>query len=108
MTTRSSATIRRSIERWVEKQIREQGKPWYQVDRSGWPQCPLVNPHCPEDLCILPAGHDGTVEGYHVLGTTAYSHADKFPLDWMMPEGTTLKVLIEAGWRRQQEMFPDE
>jgi hypothetical protein len=106
--TRHATTIRRSIERWVQEQMREQGKPWYRVDRSGWPQCPLVNPQCPEDLCILPAGHDGTVEGYHVLGTTSYHSAYKYPLDWMMPEGTTSEVLIEEGRRRRQEMFPDE
>jgi len=45
----------------------------YWVDRSGWAQCPLVNPLCPDDLCILPEGHAGTAEGYHVLGTTNYT-----------------------------------
>lgn len=104
---RQAATIRRSIERWVDEQISAQGvKGIYWVDRSTWPQCPLVNPMCPNDLCILPAGHDGTEEGYHVLGTTPYNHAYKYPLEWMMPVGTNAQVLQQEGWRRSDVMFP--
>lgn len=32
---------------------------------NDWQGCTLVNPLCPDDLCILPEGH----EGYHQLGT---------------------------------------
>jgi hypothetical protein len=104
---RHKTTVRREIEHWVDEQIRAQGvQGIYWVDREDWPQCPLVNPMCPDDLCILPAGHVGTEEGYHVLGTTAYTAAEKFPLEWMMPVGTSVQVLCQEGWRQQEAKFP--
>lgn len=66
------------------------------------PQCPLVNPLCPSDLCILPRGHVGTEQGYHVLGTTPYTDAERWPKDWYVPELTTVRALVEEGWRRQE------
>lgn len=104
---KSRREIRREITRWMEDQIRDQGVPgaaW--LDRSEWPQCPLVNPNCPDDLCILPAGHVGTAEGYHVLGTMAYTEAGKFSMELMMPVGTDAQVLCQEGWRRADIMFP--
>lgn len=107
--TKTRATIRREIERWVDEQISQQGvQGMYWVDRSGWAQCPLVNPLCPDDLCILPEGHAGTAEGYHVLGTTNYTAAEKFPLDWMMPVGTPMEDLYAEGLRRAEVMFPSD
>jgi hypothetical protein len=103
------ATIRREITLWCEAVMREQGVDgWYLVDRSGWPQCPMVNPLCPVDLCILPAGHAGTAEGYHVLGTTAYSAAEQFPLEWMVPTGASVAELYLQGVHLAEIMFPDD
>lgn len=103
----SRAKIRREITKWMEDQIRDQGVPgaaW--LDRSEWPQCPLVNPNCPDDLCILPAGHVGTAEGYHVLGTMAYTDAGKFSMEAMMPEGTDAGALYTEGVRRAEVLWP--
>jgi len=100
--------IRREIRELVEAEIERQGKPWYQIDRSHWPQCPLINPMCPDDLCVLPAGHVGTEHGYHVLGTTMYSQAERYPKDWLVYPGTSKEALIRMGWERQQRMFPDD
>jgi hypothetical protein len=106
---KSKNAIRHEIERWVDEQISAQGvQGIYWVNRDDWPQCPMINPQCPDDLCILPAGHVGTAEGYHVLGTTAYSAAEKFPLEWMRPEGTSIEDLYNEGWRIQEELFPSD
>lgn len=69
-----------------------------------WPEplCPLVNPLCPDDLCWLPAGHVGTDEGYHILGTTAYSWAERMifkgSVMLMAPVGTSREDLVSLGW----------
>jgi len=68
------------------------------------PQCPLINPLCPEDLCWLPRDHVGTKEGYHVLGTTPYDYAEKFPKEWLRTDLDTPDQLIEAGIRLARQM----
>lgn len=34
-------------------------------------RCQLINPLCPDDLCILDHGHKGTKRGIHHLGTSS-------------------------------------
>lgn len=68
------------------------------------PICPLVNPLCPQDLCWLPRDHVGTPERYHVLGTTAYDSAERFPKDWLRPKLTTADQLIKAGGDLARQM----
>lgn len=102
--------IRRAIETLVEHEIRRQGvqgMAWLNLDKWHKSTCGLVNPMCPDDLCVLPPGHVGTAEGYHLLGTMSYSHACKFPSDRMT--GRRNKGwLIQEGYRRARIMFgPD-
>ena len=70
--------------------------------RAPNPRCPLVNPLCPQDLCILDADHPGTLVGWHTLemapddpwrcvytGSAMFLHPDG--------PGTPDNVLIRAG-----------
>lgn len=70
-------------------------------------QCGLINPGCPDDLCILPRGHVGTPEGYHVTGTCAYHDAIKFPTEWIT-RFKDVDVLIEEGSKLAQKMWPED
>jgi len=81
-----------------------------------WEGCQLVNPLCPDDLCILPKDHVGTKQGYHILGTTPWDdplHVTKRSVMFLLQEetGDSREVdqndLIRIGWTRQQELFPD-
>ena len=62
--------------------------------------CTLVNPACPDDLCYLPYGHIGTKEGYHILGTVSYAHAERFKDFKLAPEGTDRAHLIHMRSRQ--------
>jgi len=53
----------------------------------------------------------GSKWGYHVLGTTNYSYAEKFDtkkFPSLMPAGTERKKLISVGWKIQREWFPGQ
>lgn len=67
------------------------------------PLCPFVNRLCPDDLCYLPAGHSGAKEGYHITGTTAYDHAErwKYGKTDNGPVGVTRQELISMGHKLQ-------
>lgn len=100
--------IRREIAASVDAEILRQGvqgAAW--LDQEKWHKstCGLVNPLCPDDLCILPPGHVGTAEGYHVTGTTPYTHAIEFPLEFMTTRRNRA-WLIQEGCRRAQVMYP--
>lgn len=105
---RHAKTIRREISAYIEDAIRDQGVLYPNVVFPGDP-CPLVNPLCPDDLCILPAGHPGTDDGYHVLGTTNYDYAERFVHEpfKMLPVGTTKDELIAEGDRVARELWPE-
>jgi hypothetical protein len=106
---RSKAAVQRDIEDLVEDLASKAGKPWYLLYKErDWAQCPLINPLCPDDLCVLPSGHVGTSEGYHVTGTMAYNQAEKFPMEWLKPEGSRIQFLMQEGWRVADIMFPDD
>jgi len=104
--------IQRSIERLVENHMAEHGvTAAYQMPPFPEPLCTFVNPLCPEDLCYLPYDHVGSKWGYHVLGTTNYSYAEKFDtkkFPSLMPAGTERKKLISVGWKIQREWFPGQ
>jgi len=68
--------------------------------------CTLVNPACPTDLCYLPYGHIGAIEGYHITGTVSYAYAIKFDGFVCAPEGTPRARLVHLGWR-QAKMIED-
>jgi hypothetical protein len=73
----------------------------------GKPRCPMVNYLCPDDLCILPAGHLGADENIHILGTDPYDQAERYP-DFRQAEwGTSDHDLIQFGWVEQQRRFPE-
>ena len=113
---RAASTIQRSIARLIDGCWAEQPDAKFVGDvvliQRGQKRCPLVNPLCPSDLCVLPAGHDGTEEGYHVLGTDNYTLAQRYiaarSLFIMMPVGTTDEALIERGWEIQHEHWPED
>jgi hypothetical protein len=67
------------------------------------PLCPFINRLCPDDLCYLPAGHDGTKEGYHITGTVAYNYAEKFGYGKtdMGAAGSSREELIHMGVKLQ-------
>lgn len=98
----------------VRKSIRQQvidlgEERWRDEGRRGWEGCPLVNPLCPDDLCVLPLGHVGTEQGYHLLGTDAYDDPLKLTkrsvlyLEGPLPK----EKLVKLGWKRQKELFRD-
>jgi hypothetical protein len=105
---KQARTIRRELTRLIEDRMAELRIDWLGViDLHGelWPDetlCPLVNPLCPDDLCFLPAGHIGTEEGYHILGTMRYTQADRLvrkgSIMTMAPVGTTRSDLMKLGW----------
>ena len=75
-----------------------------EVEQADADHCTLVNPMCPEDLCVLPYGHPGTPRREHLLGSM-YGSAD---LDakqreriarpaFMAPKGTPIEKLMEMG-----------
>lgn len=82
--------------------------------------CTLVNPLCPDDLCVLPYGHVGTNRRAHLLGSmygSAYAdehdyaealkHRERMsPLMFMAPEGTSESELIRLGRKRAKELWP--
>lgn len=103
----SPTKIRSQIAQMVERHLAETGEDWWNAKVPWGRRCPLVNPMCPDDLCVLPANHFGAAEGYHVLGTTSYSEAPKLPLEWMRPDGTSDEELIAEGARLQREMHPE-
>lgn len=79
--------------------------------------CTLVNPLCPDDLCVLPNGHPGTKEGKHLLGTfpgsfpqnnVAPSPKDAVVVSeymWMAHRNTTDESLIHLGWETQERLI---
>ena len=98
LTRARLGAIRGQLEAYVEDRMREQGATFQAVDLlQRQPRCPLVNPACPDDLCILPAGHAGTREQVHVLGTTPYDHATRFQSFLMADVGTEDRELIRLG-----------
>lgn len=76
------------------------------VDR--WNGCTMVNPLCPDDLCILPYGHPGMAEGWHHLGTDV--GPNQYELAELHPRGPNARPrdLVELGWKRQRELYPDD
>jgi len=65
--------------------------------------CPLVNPLCPPDLCILPGGH----KGHHQLGTSAGpERLSNVMFLYDGPRPFTKRDLIRAGVERREELFP--
>ena len=54
--------------------------------------CPLVNPLCPDDLCVLPGGHLGE----HQLETMV-EPGPVSQIMFLMPQGTQRQTLIAAG-----------
>jgi hypothetical protein len=86
------------------------------ADWRHWKGCQLVNPLCPDDLCVLPKNHVGTEQGYHILGTTAWDnplHVTKRSVLFLLQEETgderevDREGLIRIGWTRQQELWPN-
>lgn len=75
--------------------------------------CTMINPLCPDDLCVLPYGHPGTPKNEHLLGTMygsswgvenlkeALKHRKHFSKKWfkMLPKGTSYEEVVRAGWR---------
>lgn len=83
--------------------------------------CGFINPLCPTDLCVLPAGHPGTPRNEHLLGTM-YGSADpdldgapnpkyreRFSKRYsrMAPEGATVEQIVGLGWKMSRELFGD-
>jgi hypothetical protein len=96
--------VRSRIKALCQYHIINSGIPWHRTKDWG-EQCPLVNPLCPDDLCVLPVNHVGTKEGYHVLGTTSYEFAEWYPASWYRPElRGDRDGLIEKGYEWQQIM----
>ena len=62
-----------------------------------WQGCPMVNPLCPDDLCILPPRHP---KHMHQLTTMVAPGDRSFP---MMPHGTPAKELMARGARLRRE-----
>lgn len=70
------------------------------------PPCQLVNPLCPDDLCRLPDGH----RGRHLLSTMG----ERMPVSRVLfrapPIDGRLRTpdeLVDLGFARQRELFPD-
>lgn len=64
-----------------------------------WQGCTMVNPYCPDDVCVRPAGH----RGGHTLGTMAYDEQTrrKFP---MLPDGASYDEVVATGWDRARDL----
>lgn len=76
-------------------------------------RCPLVNPLCPNDLCILEANHPGTEQGWHTLGTDPYDQPHRYIRPgsknyvlFLHPDGPGVSDadLIAAGADRAREL----
>jgi len=82
----------------------EQGAKLQTVDLMGpFQRCPLLNPACPGDRCILPAGHIGTEEKIHILGTDNYMWAMRY--DFPMAElGHSDEELFELDCVEQEKV----
>lgn len=72
--------------------------------------CTMVNPGCPEDLCLLPYGHSGAFAGLHLTGTMPGSspepdpeRVDQMGLVILAPRGTSQEELIRRGWAYQKD-----
>lgn len=75
----------------------------------------MVNMLCPDDLCVLPAGHPGTPKNEHLLGTmygSAYEDLKKAlkyrkPMSRrampMAPPGTSVEDLWRMGWEMRRD-----
>jgi hypothetical protein len=101
------AKIRSDLVRFIEGKMSNQGAKLQDVNLLEAPRCPLINPACPSDLCILPAGHPGTEDHVHILGTDNYGYATRY--DFPMAEvGTSDEDLRRLGWDEQDRRFPDE
>lgn len=79
-------------------------------------RCPLVNPLCPDDLCVLMAGHSGSDEGKHLLGTMPGSGAKVLDLAdlrevsdvmYLAKPGLFDVTLIRLGRERQDQLLKD-
>lgn len=80
------------------------------ADWRHWRGCQLVNPLCPDDLCVLPKDHVGTAQGYHILGTTAWDYPLKLTkksVIFFSEEELDQEGLIRLGWSTQRELWPD-
>lgn len=97
--------VRRAIAELVESRMFDQGVTRLSEVRFEGELCPLINPMCPEDLCYLPRDHVGTKENFHVLGTTAYDCAEKWPREWLQADHPTRDELIQRGWDEAERRF---
>ena len=108
--------IRAELERLVERQIHERGadslmdfRRKHQGELFPDPLCPFINMLCPNDLCYLPAGHVGTVEGFHITGTCAYDYATRWEDgDCLGPVSASRYTLVNLGAARARQMRLDE
>ena len=62
-------------------------------------RCPLVNPLCPDDFCVLPAGHVGAAEGWHWLQTSGAAIKVSSAM-WLGPKGSTRAHLMQLASAR--------
>lgn len=65
---------------------------------SGWMGCPMINPLCPDDLCLLPFGHEGMLDNRHILSTTPWDTERHYRHS--LVELHECMTLI-SGWRNQ-------
>lgn len=65
-------------------------------------RCQLINPLCPDDLCILPHGH----KGYHRLGTMSEPMKLDMRHTFKMHKGTSTNddELARLGWEHAQRL----
>jgi hypothetical protein len=99
------ATIRRMLAEFIELRMAEQGAKYQDADLLGDEErCPMVNPACPEDLCVLPVGHPGAEQKIHILGTDNYEWATKYKDFPMAALGHTDSELINLGCIEQQRL----
>lgn len=69
-----------------------------------WNGCKLVNPLCPDDLCILPPHPQWPM---HKLGTAGEPFVVSDVM-FMHPEAQTAEDLVMAGWEAQERMDREE
>jgi hypothetical protein len=66
---------------------------------------------CPDDLCVLPGGHVGTEEGWHILGTTPWDNpirVTKRSVMFLHPDGGDDPiVLVREGAAVARRLWPD-
>lgn len=68
--------------------------------------CTLVNPLCPDDLCVLEYGHDGTDRHEHCLRTMIECEGVSDYM-YMAPRRTSKSDLIRLGAERASQLWPD-